>query len=260
MEAEFDLPLGEFPHDPPAQIPEDIDSNWTPLKKALETYTRIVLHCTRLWIIREEEDVEEWLEEFWEASKYDVGDPPDRTKILIKSPLELPLSETEIEEVIRTTRKLLSVDPPEEWLDLLRITNGVRAAGTYDLEVTSRIQREPFSSWDYVEMDMEGQEQLPKTETGIPEEIYNVFRWSSLARQNFNLICGFQCGLIFNSYDSGLWYLLVEPGDPEINSESRNSGRCWKLVGSAVPRDGIEQFDSIEHTLRSWANMFLQWV
>ena len=49
-EPEYNLPLGEFPQVAPAELPDMISENWTPLKKALESYTRVVLHCTRLWI------------------------------------------------------------------------------------------------------------------------------------------------------------------------------------------------------------------
>jgi hypothetical protein len=37
METRIRLPLGP--------LPEDVDSDWTPLKKALETYRLTVAHC-----------------------------------------------------------------------------------------------------------------------------------------------------------------------------------------------------------------------
>jgi hypothetical protein len=88
-----------------------VPKNWTPLRRALDSYTRIALHCTRLWI-RTTDDSR--LDEHWEAQKYNVGNPPDKTKILLKNPLERGLSEAKIQKVIATTRTILAVDPPDE--------------------------------------------------------------------------------------------------------------------------------------------------
>jgi hypothetical protein len=63
MNSEFDLPCA-FPHDHPVQVPEDLDSNWTPVEKALETYTQIILQVTWLWILSEEDKT---LDELWQA-------------------------------------------------------------------------------------------------------------------------------------------------------------------------------------------------
>jgi hypothetical protein len=135
MEAGYNLTLGELLQDTLPEFPENTDGDLAPLKKALETYTRISLNYMHRWIRNTDE---EDLEELWDASKYNVGDPPDKTKILVKCPLEPGLSEDQIQDIIATTQKHLGVDPPEDYLDLLRITNGVRGAGTYDNETTSR--------------------------------------------------------------------------------------------------------------------------
>jgi hypothetical protein len=141
-EPEFELPLGEFPQDPRPKMPDMIPKDWTPLRRALDSYARIALHCTRLRI-RTTDDSR--LDEHWEAQKYNVGKPQDKTKILLKSPLERGLSETKIKKVIETTRTILAVDPLDEWLKLLRITNSVRVAGFYAIEPQSRDELEPFS-------------------------------------------------------------------------------------------------------------------
>jgi hypothetical protein len=253
MESTFDLPVGELPQHPARSKPENIDSNWMPLKKALETFTKVVLYAENYWIHDADEDR---LEEYWHASEYDAEDPPDRSKILLKSPLETGLSDDYIQEVARDFRNLLAVDPPEDWLALLKITNGIRGAGSYDMEDTSRTQREPFSPWEEVKFEL--QNSLENSLTGvIPEEIQFQFNVSG-QDPDCTLICGFMCGMTTGSYkgECGVYYLLVEhPATGEHISE-----RHWQIVGTPVRRDQPEQFDNIESVLRSWAEMYLSWV
>jgi hypothetical protein len=254
---EFELPLGEIPQDPPPTVPEMIPENWTPLKKALDSYTRIVLSTIRLWIRTTDESR---LNERWKAQNYSTSDPPDKTKILLKSPLELGLSEAEIQKVIKTTRILLAVNPPDEWLELLRVTNGVRGAGFYNLEPQSRYELEPFSSWENVEAQMIWWAEDTKQTKSVPVEIEQVFAFTDRI-EGFTLICGFMCGMLNNEDGSncGVFYLFGEYTDTETNRSLNKVGKRWELVGNIAPRDGFRYFSSIEATLEEWARSYLTW-
>ena len=120
---------------------------------------RIVSHCLDLWIHQYEygEDEEEagnasckyeHLAEFWDAEKYGIDpDPPiDKTKIPLQSPLEPGLSEADAQDIVDTFGEYLCVDRPAEYLKLLRITDSVCGAGSYNKEVGSRQQTSPFSN------------------------------------------------------------------------------------------------------------------
>jgi hypothetical protein len=257
-EPEFNLPLGEFPQEPPPKVPEMIPENWTPLRKALESYTSITLHCIRLWIRTTHDSL---LNMHWEPQNYDVGDPLDRTKILLKSPLEPGLSEDEIQKVIETTRMYLVVDPPDEWLKLLRVTNGVRAAAFYSHEPQSRYELEPFSPWEDVEEQMEIlMESAKRTEKSVPEEIEHVFTFVDCI-EGFTLICGFMCGMTTNEdgYNCGVFYLFGEYSDTEANRLSNKIGKRWELVGNIAPWDGFDTLNSVEAALEEWAKSYLVW-
>jgi hypothetical protein len=166
METCIRLPLGNIPQHPPIPLPEDVDSNWTPLEKALETYGLTVMHCTSHAIQNDEDDD---LETHWEASKYNVGNPPDKTIIPIKSPFRPGLTEAKIQQVIETIRKFLRIDPPEEYLNLLRLTNGVWGDGKYEADNCDRRETEPFSPWDLVAWRRKEMMNSKLTEKGIPE-------------------------------------------------------------------------------------------
>ena len=116
MEPEPYVPTGDLPHPPHSSLPENIDDNWTPLEKAVESYTRSALYCIDLWI-----------------HQYEYDEDED----------EVENSETDIHDVVDTFREYLGVDPPAQYLKLLRITDGVCGAGSYDKELgrASRLLR-----------------------------------------------------------------------------------------------------------------------
>jgi hypothetical protein len=206
---------------------------------------------------------DEHLDLLWEASKYNIGDPPDRTKILLKSPLKAPLSEAEIQQVVKTICKCLGVGPPDEWLQLLRITNGVWAAGTYEPDDHSCYQMAPFSMWEAVECAI-GDLNLAGTEdNNMPSEIQRVYNWTS-PKPDFTLTCGFKCGMIGHEYgpDVAVYYLYGEDSNTEAGSllspgEVRGS---WELVANIVPRWGsYGRFENIPALLKFWAENFIRW-
>jgi len=264
MEPDYNLPTGELPQDalPPLPKNTDCDSDWTPLKKALETYTSITLNHMRLWIHNSDDDE---LEEYWHASKYNVGqgDLLDKNKILVKSPLNPGMSEDQIQNVIVFTQKYLGFDPPQEYLDLLRITNGVHAAGTYDKDTTSRIQGEPFSIWQHVEyevLDLLTRQWVDGEILPVIRPLDKRFGWKD---DDLEVICGFKCGMLSNTFGgctSGVWYFLTKPKKTTDTTESEVSGLQWHLVGTYVDGDPPSPFANIEAVLRRWANMYRDWA
>lgn len=259
MEAEYNLPLGELPQNALVELPDITDGDWAPLRKALETYTRISLNYMRHWIHNTDEGE---LEECWDGSKYNLGNPPDKTKISLKSPLQPGLPGDQIQDVVASFQKYLGVDPPEDYLHLLRITNGVRAAGTYDMETMSRIQLEPFSLWEEVKYKLEA---LPLSERGIersvPPETKRRFALSPLSSEDLELVCGFKCDLLINSYDDcGVWYFLVNPRQTDALSKTKTTGKHWRIVGCPISRSGYETFASVESVLKEWAELYLHWA
>jgi hypothetical protein len=253
MEIGTILPIGEFPQDPPISLPEDVDSNWAPLEKALETFGRTTMHCTSRHIQTENERN---LAIYWEASKYDIGDPPDRTKIPIRSPFRLGLSEEKIKEVAKTIRKWLNVDPPEEYLNLLRLTDGVLGHGFYIRNDSyDRQDNEPFSMWESVMwrrgLMMEGN----LTEQGIPEEIeWNFYRVIS---RDTPLLGGFKCGMVDSIEGDGVGVYLVyfddtnEEPDPDIEKQFC---KHWELLTVTFRGDWCERYQNIPALLRVWAD------
>jgi hypothetical protein len=102
----------------------------------------------------------------------------------------------------------------------------------------------------------------PGTESGVPHEIQRLFDLSSLRTRNLELVCGFKCGMLYNAYgDScGLWYLLVNPGQADANSETKPTGKRWLLIGCPISRSGFETFASIEAVLKEWARIYVAWA
>jgi hypothetical protein len=255
--SEYFLPLSEVSPNLATKLPDMIPENWTSMKNALESYTRVMLFDMRENMLGTEDDCVDLL---WEASKYNAGDPPDRSKILLKSPLKPALPETEIQKVVEIARKHLGIEPPAEWLDLLRLTDGDWAAGTCEPDDYSRSQMAPFSTWEDVEWAMGD---LPSSgiENGIPKEIQNIYEMTS-PRPDFTLKCGFKCGMIGHEYAPfvAVYYLYGEYPDTEAGALRGKVRGRWELVASMVFKGGpFESFQNIPALLESWAKTFITW-
>jgi hypothetical protein len=254
-ESEYFLPLGEVSQNLAAELPEMVPENWTSLKKSLESYIRVMLFDMRDSLLGTED---KYLDFLWEASKYNiVGDPPDRTKILLKSPRKAPLSEVKIQQVANSIRECLGVGPPDEWLELLRITNGVWAAGTYEPDDHSCYQMAPFSTWEAVEYAIDNTYLAGKEDNNMQTEIQEIYKWTS-PKPNFTLKCGFKCGMIGHEYgpDVAVYYFYGEYS-PASPGEVRGS---WELVANIVPKWGCyDRFENIPALLKFWAENFIRW-
>jgi hypothetical protein len=259
MENRTTLPIGEIPQNPPIPLPEDVDSNWATLEKALETFGRTAMHCIGQDIQKADE---RHLATYWEGSKYDIGDPPDRTKIPIRSPFRPGLSEEKIKEVGETIRKWLNVDPPEEYLNMLRLTDGVLGHGLYQRnDFYDRQSNEPFSQWELVVWRRGVMMEENLTEQGIPEGIQrNFYRTIS---SDIPLLGGFKCGMAESIEGDMVGVYLVYFDDTNAEAQphiEKKYGKHWELLAMTYSGDWCDRYQNIAAVLREWAVIHRQRV
>jgi hypothetical protein len=166
--------------------------------------------------------------------------------------------------VIDTSHKCLGVDPPDDGLDLLRLTDGVLGGMSHALEDITSVHRSPFSNWKLVEAEMNGivsdREREPPTESGVPYEIQRAFDWTSPKPENFTLRGGFRCGMIGNegAPEVAMLYLHGEYTNTEADSSPSKDSVRWRLVGNMTSRNGYyEPSPNIGAALQSWADTYL---
>jgi hypothetical protein len=251
METGFTLPLGDIPQHP-IPLPENIDSDWISLEKALESYGRIIMHCTSEAMQKETDKA---LKDLWESAKYSVGDPPDRTKIPIKSPFRPGLTEEKIQHVAEMVRKWFNIDPPEEYLKLLRLTNGVLSCGSYSADNWQRREKEPFSPWEDVESNMAVMMRSTLTEKGIPREIQRSFELAF--GPDAELLGGFKCGLVFNEHgvSRGVYLVFFDDANDEPEPGKDKLGKHWELIGAPFNKGWFDPHPTIRELLREWAEL-----